>query len=93
MPRTEIYQHGEDVSVITDASDERDFIDTFADALHGLKNGANRKALSAGFDIVAKLRGYKSEVQERRTLAAGRWPHPSETPVSSAGDNDEAADN
>lgn len=85
MPRTQIYQHEDDVSVVTDAADERDFLDTFTEALNGLKNGANRKAISAGFDIVAKLRGYKSEVQERRVMAAGRWPHPSEKPIAEAG--------
>ena len=84
MPRTQIFQHEEDVSVVTDAADERDFLDTFTDALRGLKNGANRKAIAAGFEIVAKMRGYKSEVQERRVMAAGRWPHPSEKPVAEA---------
>lgn len=86
MPKTQIFQHDEDVSVITDAADERDFIDSFAQALNGLENGANRQAIAAGFDIVAKLRGYKSDVKERRTLAAGRWPHPTETPLSVGGE-------
>lgn len=89
MPKTQIFQHGEMVSVVTDAAEERDFIDTFADALAGLKNGANRKAIAAGFDIVAKLRGYKSPVMERRVLAAGRWPHPTEKPIGEAGDHDD----
>lgn len=89
MPKTQIFQHDDDVSVITDATDERDFIDSFAEALNGLENGANRKAIAAGFDIVAKLRGYKSEVKERRTLAAGRWPHPTESPLSVGGTEEE----
>lgn len=99
MPKTEIYELNEDVSVVTDAIEERDFLDTFSEAMNGLENGINRKALAAGFDIVAKLRGYKSPVMERRMLAAGRWPHPSEKPVSMAeseavvvGSDDEAKD-
>ena len=97
MPRTEIYKHGEDVSVVTTAADERDFIETFSEALRPLmQNGSAereaREAVRAGFDIVAKLRGYKSDVQERRVLAAGRWPHPSETPLAGAGNDGETED-
>lgn len=95
MPRTEIYKFGEEVSVVTTATDERDFLDSFTVALAPvLSNGATdkqkRDAVRAGFEIVAKLRGYKSEVQERRVLSAGRWPHPSEQPVSAAGADGEA---
>lgn len=97
MPRTEIYKHGEDISVVTSASDERDFIDTFAEAIQPIMaNGApvkeKRDAVRAGFDILAKLRGYKTDVQERRILAAGRWPHPSEKPLAAAGADGEAQD-
>lgn len=81
MPKTQIFQHGEDVSVVTDALDERDLLESFAIALNELEK-IDRKVLSAGFDLVAKLRNYKSQVHERRVLAAGRWPHPTETPVA-----------
>ena len=85
MPKTEIFRHDDDtVSVVTDAPDERDFVDTFSDALDTVDGNARRRAVRAGFDIVAKLRGYKSGVQERRMIAAGRWPHPSEQPVGTA---------
>jgi hypothetical protein len=95
---TRIYNHGEDVSVITTAIDERDFVESFTVAYGGLSakglNGRHhRQAMQAGFDIIAKLRGYKSEVQEKRMLAAGRWPHPSEEPVAEGGEpTSEAAD-
>ncbi len=93
MPKTQIFQLNEDISVVTDAVDERDFLETFADSIGELDNGTPlRDVLAAGYDIVAKLRGYKSEVQERRVLAAGRWPHPSEVAIAEAGvpDDEEA---
>ena len=94
MPKTSIYVFGEDVSVVTTASDEPDFLDSFSAALkplmqNGLKPRDQREAVRAGFEIVAKLRGYKSGVQERRVLAAGRWPHPTDKPKSEAGTDDE----
>lgn len=94
MPRTEIFVSGEDVSVVTTATDERDFLDAFSEAMGALigreeSNGREaRVALGAGYDIVAKLRGYKSPVQERRVLAAGRWPHPQEIPLVVATDEE-----
>lgn len=85
MPKVSIYVEGEDVSVVTDARDERDFTEGFGPAFGKIltANGKNppgtpRAAMTAAFDIIAKLRGYKSTVQERRVLAAGRWPHPNE---------------
>lgn len=97
MPKTEIYTYGEEVSVMTSAIDERDFLDTFAAALKPLmQNGAKpreqRDAVRAGFDVVAKLRGYKSEVQERRILVAGRWPHPTDKAKYQAGSDDQPAE-
>ena len=94
MPRTDIYQENEDVSVITTAVDERDFLESFTEALrpimaNSMEPHEQRLVISAGFDIIAKLRGYKSSnVQERRVLAAGRWPHPSEVAIASAGQDD-----
>jgi hypothetical protein len=92
--RTGIYVQGEDVSVVTDAKDERDFEEGFTAAFtdlvakgNGNGKAVRRAAMRAAFDIVAKLRGYKSEVQERRVLAAGRWPHPSEQPLADANDD------
>lgn len=98
MPKTEIFVLGEDVSVVTSATDERDFLDQFAAALkpvmqNGAKPAEQREVVRAGFDIVAKLRGYKSEVQERRILTSGRWPHPSEKAKASAGSDDVAVEN
>lgn len=95
--RTQIFVHDDgNVSVVTDATDERDFEGAFGEAfvqmlgkLNGNGRETRRKALAAGFDIVAKLRGYKSEVMERRTLAAGRWPHPTEQPVAAADEDEE----
>lgn len=83
---TEIYKLGDDVSVVTNATSESDFIDTFTRAFQGMQgNGReHRQAMEAGFQIMAKLKGYKSDVQERRTLAAGRWPHPTESPIGGA---------
>lgn len=94
MPKTQIFKHGEDISVVTTASEERDFLDSFTEALRaimapGSEARDQREAVRAGFDIVAKLRGYKNGVHERRVLAAGRWPHPSEQPVSEAGSEDD----
>ena len=87
MPRTQIFQLGEDISVVTDAASERDFLDGFAEAIGELKNGTPlRPVLEGGFDIVCKIRGLKSNVMERRMLAAGRWPHPSEEAVAEAGE-------
>lgn len=112
MPRTEIYRHDDDVSVVTTATDERDFIESFAVALGKLIHEIGRtpnetdftqdyqewmarleydhqKALAAGFEILAKIRGYKAPtVQERRVLAAGRWPHPSEKYIAHGGEWD-----
>ncbi len=89
MPKTSIFIEGEDISVVTDARDERDFTEGFSPAFAKVvaANGKNpagtaRAALTAGFDIIAKMRGYKSSVQERRVLSAGRWPHPNERPVA-----------
>ncbi len=88
MPRTQIFQLGEDISVVTDAVDERDFLDTFAEAVGELNNGTPlRPILSAGFDLIAKYRNLKSPVLERRLLAAGRWPHPSEEALAEAGES------
>ena len=87
MPRTQIFQLGEDISVVTDASEERDFLDGLAEAIGGLKNGTPlRPILEASVDIVCKYRGYKTGVMERRMLAAGRWPHPSEEAIAEAGE-------
>lgn len=89
MPKISIYVEGEDVSVVTDARSERDFTEGFAPAFAKVvtangKNppGTSRAAVSAAFDIIAKLRGYKTTVQERRVLAAGRWPHPTEKAIA-----------
>lgn len=80
--KTEIYIHdADDVSVVTDCVDERDFLETFTDALNTSPGGVDYRVLASGFEILAKLRGYKSNVQERRLLAGGRWPHPSEEPI------------
>lgn len=95
MPKTSIYVEGEDVSVVTDARDERDFTEGFAPAFGKVVNangknpaGTSRAALTAAFDIIAKLRGYKSGVQERRVLAAGRWPHPNEKAAAETATDD-----
>lgn len=99
MARTSIYQHEDEVSIVTDAKDERDFEDGFTRAFAALVANGNgngravqREAIKAGFDIVAKLRGYKSDVQERRVLSAGRWPHPSEQPLAVATEADDDAE-
>ncbi len=87
MPRTQIFQLGEDISVVTDAADERDFLEGLAEAIAGLPDGTPlRPILEAGVDIGCKFRGYKTPVMERRMLAAGRWPHPSEEAVAEAGE-------
>lgn len=96
MPKTQIFVFGEDVSVVTSAAEERDFLDTFTEALKPfMANGSNarehRDVVRAGFDIVAKLRGYKNGVQERRLLAAGRWPIPTDSPKAEGGTDVESA--
>ncbi len=87
MPRTQIFQLGEDISVVTDAAEERDFLEGLSEAIGELQNGTPlRPILEAGVDIVCKFRGYKTGVMERRILAAGRWPHPSEEPIAEVGE-------
>lgn len=112
MPRTEIFIHGEDVSVVTTATDERDFVETFSRSLTFLAAKMGKipnteeekkadprpwervqrehdKAVAAGFELLAKIRGYKApSVQERRMLAAGRWPHPADEPVAYGGEHE-----
>lgn len=100
--KTQIFIHDDDVSVVTDCIEERDFLETFTDALNDLggPGAVDYRVIASGFEILAKLRGYKSSVQERRMLAAGRWAHPSEKPDGegertmpelSGDDEDEAA--
>ena len=51
MPRTQIFQLGEDISVVTDAIEERDFLDGFAEAVGGLKARRWLEALLADDDF------------------------------------------
>ena len=65
MPRTQIFQLGEAVGVVTDAAEERDFLDTLAESIGELENGTPlRPILEAGFDIVCKFRGYTAGVMQ-----------------------------
>ncbi len=78
--KTEIYLTGDRVSVVTDCAEEAEFLQTFTDALQGLD--LSPAMLVQGFNILARLRGYKSqEIQDRSTLVAGSWPDPDSEPV------------
>lgn len=89
-PRVSVYISGRDVSVVTDAADETEYLPAFVDAYERLDGGVSRearvKAVRAAFDILSKLRGYKADVLERRMIAAGRWPHPTEAPAAESGE-------
>lgn len=73
-----------EIVVVTDALDEESFIGDFsrlfvelalAEPLDFDHNAAG--AMGCMLDIVAKMRGYKSETRERRTLLSGSaWPEP-----------------
>ncbi len=104
MPKTDIYQFGEEVSIVTTSDGERDFVDGFTEAYNALIKGGDdlgwgdgrggevaveRLAMAAAFDIICKYRGYKTtNVRQRTIMAAGRWPHPSEEPLSTSGSDD-----
>lgn len=75
--QTVLHKDGENYAIVTTAENEQDFRTQFAQALSGVIAGATDLAFEIeawtkpAYEIVCKLRGYKSDVIEQRTLIAG----------------------
>lgn len=79
--KTQIFLAGDHVSVVTDCTEEADFLETFTDALRSIPDFSSAMVVS-GFNVLARLRGYKSQdIQDRSTLVAGAWPAPGSEPI------------
>lgn len=70
-----LHREGEQFAVSTNAETERDFLDGVASALAGQDCEANElsKWLPLIVDVACKMRGYKSDVTEKRIIIAGAW--------------------
>lgn len=75
-----LYKSGDEMAVVTDATDERDFHDQFSETLARLVQSGRydgdwefqfRFWLEQYVEICCKLRGYKANVSEKRLLTAG----------------------
>ena len=79
-PYVKLYKDGDNMGVETNVSDEREFFDLLSQKLGQLIDDDRFKGdwefqlmgwLPKAFEIVAKIRGYKSDVVEERVLYAG----------------------
>ena len=77
------YKSGDSMAVTTDATEERDFLEAASAGLAQMMESGvfagdwefqMNRWLGQMVDIVCKLRGYKSPVQEVRLIAAGFIP-------------------
>ena len=89
-----LYKDGDTMAILTDANDEREFSESFADALSLLIESGKyvgdwsfqlERWLPQYVEICCKYRGYKSNVKEKRLLTAGEFPYAEQFKVSEAG--------
>lgn len=81
-PYVKLFKSGDHLAVQTNCTSEHEFVSQFTAALavvQPTEKGqrwleALRGWIPQGFEILAKLRGYKSDVQEERVLLAGNPP-------------------
>lgn len=81
-PFVKLYKNGDDVAVQTNCTEDRSFVEEFAITLAALidRNGDRgydwqfdlERWFGQGFEVLAKLRGYKADVVEERLITAGR---------------------
>lgn len=89
-----LFKSGDDMAIVTDAMDEREFNEHFVEALELLIEGGQydgdwnfqlSRWLPQYVEICCKFRGYKSSVKERRMLTAGDFPSSDDSLVISGG--------
>jgi len=79
-PFVRLYKEGDSMAVQTNCDNEQSFLDHFTEAMSKIIEDGKyegdwefqlRHWIRQGFEIMAKLRGYKSDVQEERVITAG----------------------
>lgn len=78
----ELFRDGDRFGIVTDAADERTFIEQFSSAVselvHRESDPVKRRAemnhwIRQSFEVICRLRGYKSTVRTRTLIEAGEF--------------------